>query len=268
MATSAATAPNSASQQHPHLATPLSTPSAGPSQSAPLVCAEIAWRQMRWPATEAGQLAVVACPAHATYAPDVHLGLQQQQPSGGGATLACQPNGQWASRIQAGRCQSIWLRNLTQRLEAGDSPLSVLNELVQRTLAQVSGPTPGGGSPNWPYGFLAEQSTLAAASSSHQQQRPHLAALFGSDLVQIGRIVSRLVDEMSELLNGISDDKQRISFAREMIQVSLSLSLSRHLLSFFTDYIDLKQAFRRLSALEPALLGRPNCITSQLSQAS
>ena len=206
-------------QQQQQLVTPMST------TGGPLVCPEIAWRQMRWPATEAGQLAAVACPAHADYLADVHLDVQQrqqQQPSGGGATLACQANGQWASRVQAGRCQSIWLRNLTQRIEAGDSPLSVLNELVQRTLAQVNGPPTS----NWPYAFQAGADQQSAASG----QQPALLALFGSDLVQIGRIVGRLVDEMGELLNGISDDKQRISFAREMIQVSLRLSILLSLL--------------------------------------
>lgn len=178
---------------------PVASPSAGAGP-----CPEMVWRQLRWPATEPGRLAQVACAGAAN----------QQLPYQASASLACLPSGQWASRAQTAHCQSAWLRNLTQRLEAGDSPLSILNELAHRTQpAQGGAWAPFAGGP--------------PASNSQP------AALYGADLVQVARIVGRLVDEMVELLNGIADDKQRVSFAREMIQVSF-VYLSRSHSSCFS----------------------------------
>lgn len=149
-------------------------------------CPELVWRQIRWPSSEAGSVLQMPCPAHA------HSDAPSEPYP---ASLSCLANGQWARHVQAGRCQSLWLRNLTQRLEAGDSPLSVLAELASRTHA-------GSGS-----------------QVAVQQQQ---LGLFGDDVVQISRIIKRLVDEMGEMLSRISDDRQRVSYAREMVQVSPS----------------------------------------------
>lgn len=166
--------------------TTMGTPitSVGPAHSG-LACPEIVWRQIRWPQTEANALAQMPCPA--SLEAKVYGGGSQM------ASLWCQANGQWASHVDAAQCQSHWVQNLTARLEAGDSPLSALDELVKRTaLTSVS----GGSAP--------------------------VSVLYGSDLIQMGRIVARLVADMESMLGGISDDKQRIAFAREMIQVSRS----------------------------------------------
>lgn len=145
------------------------------------LCPETVWRQLRWPATAAGRTAQLPCPTHA------HSASRDPLP----ASFACLAGGAWAARVRAPDCQSTWLSNLTQRLEAGDSPLSVAGELALRT-RPISAP---------------------ALSGAH-------AGLFGRDLLQIGRVARRLVEEMGELLNRINDDKQRLAFAREIVQVS------------------------------------------------
>lgn len=157
-------------------------------------CPEMVWRQIRWPASEPGLLAQMPCPSHA----------HSLEPYP--ASLACLAGGQWARRVHAPRCQSIWLRNLTQRLEQGDSILSIAGELVQRT-------RPAG-----------QQQPLPAANQIQQQQQQ--AGLFGDDLATIGQVVRRIVDSMADLLNRIQDDKQRSAFARELVQVSLPHSPS------------------------------------------
>lgn len=159
-----------------------------PSSPARPLCPETVWRQVRWPASPAGLLVRAGCPAHA-------------QPSQPGAeplpaALLCQADASWAPRVQAAHCQSSWLVQLGQRAELGDSPLSLLDELVKRTR-----PLSGAG---WPTG--APQS-----------------GLFGDDLGLVGRLVRRLAgDEMADLLNRINDDKQRLAFIRDIVQVSMS----------------------------------------------
>lgn len=162
---------------------PTPPPPPPPPPARPHQCPALVWRQIRWPATDPGLVVQMPCPAHAHSAEPY------------AASLACLASGQWAPRVQAPRCQSIWLRNLTQRLEAGDSPLSILVELA-----------------HW---------TRPVAVAPGRQTGGHAGlALFGDDVTQIGRITRRLVDEMGDLLNRIGDDKQRVSFAREMVQVS------------------------------------------------
>lgn len=164
-------------------------------------CPELVWRQIRWPASEAGMLVQMPCPAHAHSAEPY------------AASLVCLAGGVWAPRVQAARCQSLWLRNLTQRLEAGDSPLSIVAELVQRTQPPVA-PFPAA-QPALSLGFWAPQLQPQLQQAS--------ASLFGDDLAQLARVVHRLVDETGLVLSRISDDKQRLAFGREMVQVS-----SRH----------------------------------------
>lgn len=151
-----------------------------------LTCPELVWRHFRWPETEAGQVAQLGCPADA-----VSSNPSELEP----VSFACLETGQWASRVEASRCQSSWLRNLTQRLELGDSALSILAELSDRTKTTQSG---------WLLG----------------QSRSQPSNLFGDDLVQIARVVRQLSSEMGEFLARIADDKQRVAFAREFTQVS------------------------------------------------
>jgi hypothetical protein len=193
-------------------------------------CPEMVWRSIRWPESEPGQAVGRPCPAHTM--PSAPLAQATAAATAAPVSLVCLPGGQWAERAQvAGRCHSLWLRNLTQRLDAGDSPLSILGELVHRTQSASGGAhKPNQSSqplPAWLAAAHATSSLTQAAHANnnhHQAARPGAAAsrfpLFGEDLVQMGRIVGRLVDEMDELLARISDDKQRITFAREMIQVS------------------------------------------------
>lgn len=166
-------------------------PSSAPASRA--LCPETVWRQVRWPASPPGLLVRAACPPHAQpLAPG-----EEPLP----VALACQPDASWAPRAHSARCVSNWLRQLNQRAELGDSPLSLLSELVLRTRPLAAPPTPAPG------------------------------ALFGQDLLVVGRLVHRLAgDEMADLLNRINDDKQRLAFVREVVQVScpLSLSLSLH----------------------------------------
>lgn len=145
------------------------------------LCPELVWRQIRWPASEPGNTVQMPCPSHA------HSGNPSEPYP---ASLACHAGGQWSSRVQAARCQSDWLRDLSQRLERGDSPVAALNELAARTR------------PTDPMGQSAN------------------LALFGDDLMQIGRLCRRLVDEMAEHLQRIQSDKQRVAFARQIVQVS------------------------------------------------
>lgn len=152
-------------------------------------CPEIVWRQTRWPATDAGSIARMPCPAHAQSGlpPSSEQPAQQQQQA---STFACLPNGQWAMRVHAQHCQSMWLRNLTQRVDVGESPLAALAELAQKT----------------------RPSNIVNGSQG---------CLFGDDLVEIGRIIRRFVaEDLNEWLLRILDDKQRISFGRDSIQVS------------------------------------------------
>lgn len=72
---------------------------------------------------------------------------------------------------------------------------------------------------NW--GSVGDATNLGPATISNSAPiETQTSSLFGDDLVQISRIVRRLVEEMVELLNRINDDKQRLAFAREMVQVS------------------------------------------------
>lgn len=179
------TLPTSSVFQHSGVSAPaLPSVARGP----PLRCPEIVWRQIRWPATEVGQVMRMPCPSHAQ--PGNPLDPFP-------ASLACQMSGQWSQRVQAARCQSLWLRNLTQRLEVGDSPLSALGELSHRTRTTVN----------------YQPGSFPLPSSG--------AGLFGDDLLEISRIVRRLVDEMGDLLGRIVDDKQRANFASELVQVSI-----------------------------------------------
>lgn len=169
--------------------------------STKLHCPEIVRRQIRWPSTEAGMFVQMPCPQHA-------------QPGNlndpYAASFACLPEGVWAPRgVQAARCQSLWLRNLTLRLEAGDSPLSMVAELVSRTAPFASLPGPLSS------GFWFGQQQAAAP----------LPGLFGDDLVQLGRVVHRLVEETGLVLSRISDDKQRLAFGRDLVQVSRPTAL-------------------------------------------
>lgn len=184
--------PQPAGQTLASLAQHMNPPAAYPQQriqpvpnisqqqvAKPAKCPEIVWRQTRWPATEAGSLARMPCPSHAL------SGLTLDEQEKAGSSFACLPNGRWTMRVHSLHCQSMWLRNLTQRVEVGESPLAALGELAQRTRS-----TGGGG-------------------------------LFGADLAQIGRIVRRFVSQdLNDWLLRISDDKQRISFGRDTIQVS------------------------------------------------
>lgn len=170
---------------------PSTTSNSLPSGAA-TKCPELVWRQIRWPATEAGSLARAPCPSHA-------LSGNIYEPFA--ASFACLNNGHWAQRVSASRCQSLWLRNLTQRLEVGESPLAALGELAQKTRSSSS-----------TSGLAASSGTSGGGSGS----------LFGDDLVEIGRILRHLVSEqINEWLLRITDDKQRISFGRDSIQVSI-----------------------------------------------
>lgn len=166
-------------------------------------CPETVMRQIRWPSTEAGQELQRPCPAHA------HSGNPNDPYP---AVLVCLARGEWAPRVQAARCQSNWLRNLTARVEAGDSPLAILGELVHRTR-----PANGIGIGATSGGQLATSSLLHNAAMASSQP----AVMFGDDIKQIGHIVRQLVEEMGELIQRISDDKQRHGFAKEMVQVSV-----------------------------------------------
>lgn len=162
-------------------------------------CPETVWRYLRWPTTEAGQVVQMLCPAYARSSNSL-------EPYA--ASFACLQNGQWATRVQAARCQSIWLRNLTKLLEVGDSPLSILSELVRETRPPATPMLV-----NWP-------SNMTPATISNSAMVTQTLSLFGDDLIQISRVVRRLVEKMDEFLNRMNDDKQRLAFAREMVQVS------------------------------------------------
>lgn len=160
-------------------------------------------------------LVQMPCPAHA------HSGVPSDAYA---ASLACLPGGLWAGRVQAARCQSLWLRNLTQRLEAGDSPLSIVAELVQRTQPTtiVTQPLSSSGLP----GLLSAAGFWISNQQQQQTMVQTMPGLFGDDLMQLSRVVHKLVDETNLVLSRISDDKQRLGFGREMLQVSSSLALS------------------------------------------
>jgi len=174
--------------------------------SAAAQCPEVVARGVRWPHTRAGLSVQMACPesvAQSGSAADLFA-----------ASLACLPGGRWAPHVQAARCQSHWLRNLTRRHEAGDSPLSILSELVQRTREPARPQSAHW--PPWTTGGL-----LVGAGGQPAELSGTSWTLFGDDLVQISRLLRRLVnEELAELLARIADDKQRVSFAREAIQVS------------------------------------------------
>lgn len=165
-------------------------------------CPETVWRAVRWPMTEAGLVVQMPCPAHARPSNP----LEQHA-----ASFACLPNGQWAARVQANKCQSIWLRNLTKRLEKGDSQLSILSELVQETRPPATPLLV-----NWLAG-VSQQPTITSAPTMITQG----PALFGADVAQISRLVRRLVEDLGDFLNRITDDKTRLAFAREIVQVSV-----------------------------------------------
>lgn len=176
----------------------------GSSSQAPF-CPGKVLRQIRWPETEPGLVVQMPCPSHARSSNPL-------EPYA--ASLVCLQNGQWATRVQAGRCQSIWLKNLTKQLETGDSLLAILSALIRETRPPA---TPL--QVNW--GSVGDATNLGPATISNSAPiETQTSSLFGDDLVQISRIVRRLVEEMVELLNRINDDKQRLAFAREMVQVS------------------------------------------------
>lgn len=175
-------------------ASPPQTASA--NESAPTaadLCPEIVWRQIRWPASEQGTSVQMPCPSHARSGNPsepfpASLACLPAAPASATQRAGAAPTAaaaQWASRVHAPRCQSDWLRELSQRLERGDSPVAALVELAQRT-----------------------------------RPTPSQLALFGDDLVQIGRLTRRLVDDMADHLQRIQSDKQRVSFARQIVQVS------------------------------------------------
>lgn len=171
-------------------------------------CPEIVWRQVHWPQSVGPQRVYAACPAHAEPT------LVGAQAAATAVSLACTHTGQWAARSDHARCQSVWLRNMTQRVESGDSPLALLNELVHRTQTHPST------SLDWDLALRTLPGASLAASAERQRSNPS-SSLFGADLAQIVHIVNRLVDDdMSELLHRIMDNKQRSAFAREMLQVS------------------------------------------------
>lgn len=167
-------------------------------------CPETVWRQIRWPQTGAGRLMQMPCPAHAQPVNPMDVFA---------ASLLCGPDGRWAERVQAAKCQSLWLKNLTFRFEQGDSPLYILSELVHRTRpAQQT---------------IQQSSTLLSilphglySSENQAQQQLPGTGLFGDDIVQLSRIVKRLTDGMSSYLHGINEDKSRLAMAKEMVQVS------------------------------------------------
>lgn len=166
-------------------------------------CPEIVWRQVRWPQAEPGQTVRMPCPSHAQSG-------NVNDPFG--ATFVCLNGGQWSNRVQAARCQSIWLRNLTNQLEMGDSPLSALAELSQRTRV--------------PIGQQFKATTTQSSNYLSSSLGLGLGlGLFGDDLIEIGRIVRKLVDEVGEFMARIVDEKQRDDFAIGLVQVSLSFSL-------------------------------------------
>jgi len=63
---------------------------------------------------------------------------------------------------------------------------------------------------SWP-----SESGGAQASNSIQP-----TGLFGDDIAQMSHIARKLIDDMDELMGAIVDEKQRLVFAREIIQVS------------------------------------------------
>lgn len=176
-----------------------------------LFCPGKVLRQIRWPETEPGLVVQMPCPSHARSSNPL-------EPYA--ASLVCLQHGQWATRVQASRCQSIWLKNLTKQLETGDSLLAILSALIRETRPpatplQVNWGGSDSGASNMGPATISNSATIETQTSS----------LFGDDLVQVSRIVRRLVEEMVELLNRINDDKQRLAFAREMVQVSCCLLL-------------------------------------------
>lgn len=211
-----------------------SVSSSSSSSSSLSHCPELIWRQIRWPSSEPNSLVQMPCPAHA---------IPSSPPSPFAASFACLPNGQWSSRVQAARCQSIWLRNLTKSLDDGDSPLSILTELAHRTRPQ----------PILSNSLALNNNVLMGAAwnsgnsfNQQHQQQVNGNSLFGDDIIQIGRIVRRLVDELGDLLTkGIPDDKQRSGFAREILQVSdvkeLAWNFTEHMLNSYMCYTALRR---------------------------
>lgn len=192
----------------------------------PHQCPELVFRQIKWPATEAGHVVHMACPSHAH--PSIAQGPAAQLEANA-VSRAClappagSPPGTtptWAPHLHAARCKSIWLTNLTERLKFGDSPISILSELVQQTRPQqqqqpaTTPLTSAALAHHW------SPSMMMSSQFQQQQQQPARLELFGDDLVQVGSIVKRLVEYSSDLLNGIGDEKQRIGFTREIAQVS------------------------------------------------
>lgn len=171
-----------------------------------LTCPEVVVRQIRWAATRAGDTHYAPCPAYAYYDANSQASFECVLPaitgppphptgaSAPGALGSVMPH--WAgSGPNLSRCISNWVRDIHQRLQSGDSLPAIAAELSQRTR-----PLP------------------PSTQHHHQQQQPH--PLFGEDLIQLGQIVQLLVQRMDVLLDNISDDKQRLVFVRELVQVS------------------------------------------------
>lgn len=190
---------------------PMPTPPAAAVESEAR-CPELVLRNVRWPTTEAGVVRRMHCPRHAlpTHPIDPYqasLACQLAQ-TNAGSTHQTRPIAVWAAHVHIGRCESLWLRNLTQRLEAGDSPVAVAGELAARTRPQA----PAMSAPPAYAQWLAHSQQLPVG--------PAPLSLFGDDLALIERATRKILEETDAVLARINDDKQRSAFASEIAQVS------------------------------------------------
>lgn len=137
---------------------------------------------MSWNWTRAGVMAFLPCPAGAKGAVRWFCAQTSDTP-------------EWvpSARPDFSDCSSVWVQNIVERINKGESFVNLANELAELTRIE---------------------STDGKSSSSRN--------LFGGDLFRTADIVNQLVVRMEDAFELFSDDRQKNQLAKELLQVWIS----------------------------------------------